>query len=210
MDDGSLLLANYPTSQQWQDGFQPVPGKALHERKPLTSFLLRHSHFHSLVYHKMSLLASRMRSSRPDTFYDMAADSVHYSIVAEPGQQMKDAMDIVLILFDGMKQLSVEHNFKLIVVNVPSRVNIDPRLQQRLISDYDDVDEGSFDFTAVSRRFSHELSLMNITFIDLQEIGEEHYKEMYFLEGHWSPQGVKMISDYLIEEMLAQGLITIE
>ncbi len=176
-------------------------------KKPISKFLLSHSNLYSLFYFNKDKLNLKKEKKKIGPLVDTTILSVLHNY-NYTGTDMNFALGVVLVLFTNFKELSVKNNFEFIVVNIPSKLNVNEKYQKKLIREYPIEQHICCEFNKVNKFFSAELPYYDITYLDLYHIAKNNFNDFYFKsDGHWSPTGVEMTSDYIYNHLAEENLI---
>lgn len=109
-------------------------------------------------------------------------------------------------IFDEFEKNSKKENYKFVVINIPDKRNINKKYQEKFLNQFSDVDETYFDFRKVDNILSQNLS--DSSYISLFDLAEKNFDEFYFkTDPHWTPQGIKLSVDYIIERLKEEKII---
>lgn len=203
LSENTAIFDNYPTNGIWSEGYGPNK-KPLSTEHPVSSLLLKYSHFYSLIYHKIIKLDLSPRKK----YFDTISDGVSNFLENNYRPEITDNSLFILSLFDEFENISKKNDFKFIIVGIPEKRNVNEEYQQKFLSQYSDIDKSMFEFRKIDMVFSEELPNRDIEYISLFDLAEEHFDEFYFkTDPHWNPSGVKLSADYITQELTERKII---
>lgn len=199
----TLLTLVEPNKKGWQDlNVTPFLYK-----KSIPKFLLSHLHLYSLFYFNKDKLHLKKKKKKIDPLSDTIILSVLHDYNYK-GTDMNFAMGVVLVLLANFKELSTKNNFEFIVVNIPSKLNVNEKYQKKLIREYYIEPHICCEFDKVSKTFNEGLPYYDITYLDLSNLAKNNFNDFYFkTDDHWSPSGVEMTADFLYNSLTKEDLI---
>ncbi|MEK6871332.1 MAG: SGNH/GDSL hydrolase family protein [Nanoarchaeota archaeon] len=203
INNDTIIVANYPTKMTWNDNYGSKK-KSLSREKPLSALLLRFSHLYSLIYHKFS----DENSGKSKRYSERTSDGQDRYLEKDYGPEAEEGIFLMNQLFYEFERVSETKKYKLLVVNIPDKRNVNKVYQEKFLQQFIDVDESDFDFRKVDTIFSQNLSGSSIGYISLFDLAEEHFDEFYFKnDPHWNPRGITLSADYITEKLKEQKII---
>lgn len=212
-----LTLENFPpTEYNYTPKFNVT---MLSDTHPTSTFFMRFSHFYSLIYSNIeelsleniidSILDIPQNKSYKLNYYSFPErDSTGWSVETEYTKEMTYSMALILKFFEEFDKVSKQKNFKFVIVNIPSRLNVDPGYQDDFVNQFDDVDKKFFQFNKIEIIFLREIPSRGINYLSLYKIAQEDPSSFYFkTDIHLSPKGAELSSDYVYNELKKERIL---
>jgi len=181
-------------------------------------------HFHTSAffddkYKQLRLQGSSIKQLFNRLFKRISAeppnlDSTIDSMMAVYTPNMKYSLFMTFALFNELKKLSEKNNFKLVVVNIPSKWQFNIADTKKSLNNYEQesyLAQGLIP-NKVNTIFSLFFRQAGIQYLDLFYDREfsNRYQEMYFRnDGHTSPKGAEVISRAVYTKLVSDGIIDI-
>ena len=147
---------------------------------------------------------------RKKKYFDRMPDNLDIFTEKEDTENAAYGKNLVLRMFHNFEEISRDKDFKFIVINIPTKININKEYQKKFLNQWSDVDETYFEFRKIDDIFTETLfnSEYPIEYISLFDLAENNFDEFYFkTDPHWNPKGVKLSADYITEELRNKKLI---
>ncbi len=194
-DKGELVLTNYPVTR-----FEKKPWKP--EYTGFDKFMRKHSHLWTLYQEKKGAIKALFSKPEKKDYFNSYFDSEVYSLEKNYRQNMQYAMILTLNLIKQMQIESTNRNVKFMLLNFPSRLQVNPADQKLLSEGYHNVDMDYFELDKENTIMGQFAKKQNMTYIDFLPTAQQDWTKLYFRnDGHFSANGAKMIAEEIYNKM---------
>ncbi len=197
--NGSLSLTNYPVSKLEEKPFKP-------EYTGFDKFMRQHSHLWTLYQEKWPAVKALFSSKEKKDYYTSYFDSEVYSIERDYRKEMQYAM---VLTFNLVKQMEVQAqamNASFMLLNFPSRLEVNPGDQAKLFDDYYNTNSGMFQFDKESLIMGQFAQQQNISYIDFYPIAKPDWSKLYLRnDGHFSANGARVVAQEIYGKLRVEG-----
>jgi len=200
-ENGSIVLTNYPVAKLEKKPFKP-------EYTGFDKFMRKYSHLWTLYQEKKGAIKALFSKPEKKDYFNSYFDSEVYSLEKNYRQNMQYAMILTLNLIKQMQIESAKGNAEFMLINFPSRLQVNPADQELLFEGYHNVDMDYFELDKENKMMQEFAKEQNMTYIDFLPMAQQDWTKLYFRnDGHFSANGAKMIAQEIYNKMKEERLI---
>ncbi len=162
-----------------------------------------------------SFLSEKIRAVPPlrDFFVGIglmqAPKPPEYNMVFQTGnERMEEAWQETNRLFGEMNELAEKNDFKVMVLDIPSVIQVDEGLRKKAFEDYG-ISEKGYDFGLPEKRMNQlSAGYDNLIFVETLDVFKSAHESLYYeIDPHWNREGHALAAQLLEKELLERGLV---
>ncbi len=194
-ENNNIVLTNFPVSKLEKKTFKP-------EYTGFDKFMRKRSHLWTLYQEKKSAVKSLFFKHEKKDYFNNYFDSEVYSLEKNYRKEMQYATVLTFSLIKQMELESKKLNARFILLNFPSRLQVNPADQKLLFEGYYNVDKNYFDLERENKIMRQFASEQNITYIDFLPIAQKDWTNLYLRnDGHFSADGTGIVAQEIYKKM---------